>query len=939
MTGLRVQKIAAALALPVWAASAAVAAEHDVLVSFRPPSGKGACAVERYHIGSDGAWRKTGTLDLNGETPNGLAQVGDGWVYADGGRSLARFRADGQGGLRAFCDADCSLHTLVASPDRRWLYCVNFRFGEGAFGTLQRYQLSDPECEGAVLDGLTDRAHVLEGARQMAFDRSGLLYVGCRGNFPGSKRCGVAVLDVSGATPREVAFYATKDSSAGFAFDPKGRFLSVHGFGTGKDRVFRLGEPGKSVEVKSGLVNSFAAISIDGEWHCGDYADGSVRKFTSAGKYETVAKLRCGLTAMVLLDGVGRPAGVRSGCDGVRRKFSPLCGNFRRVPYNSRGTCDLKVGIWAFPMPMDFDGDGLNDLVVHCPDTPNCGTFLFVGRPDGIFLPPVRIDSRERWNVASSVVDGRTVVADRQTTFWNFTDWNGFRRDESCSENPFHPSRSSQWRYADLDGDGLADRIRFQSGSGLWERCTGGRAQAAQYASPAVFVRGNAVMSDVGDLDGDGLLDVLTTRRTDGFAWYRNSGTRQGMRFERAEELRDSTGGRLHMPLCMITPTLFDWDGDGRADIICGDEDGRVALIRNTGRKTADGSPVFDPPRMFRQLRRDLAFGVLNTPSAVDWDGDGDIDLLTGDSAGHIAFIENLSGPGVEFPSWNEPKFLSCEGAGGVPASVASNDPIRIMAGPTGSIQGPGEEKWGYTAVSAADWDGDGLPDVIVNSVWGYVYWHRNVGTRQRPKLGPATPIEAEWKGDQPALKWGSNRPNGREIMTQWRTTPLALDWDGDGLTDLVMVDTEGFLCLWRRRKQGSRLSLDPPQRVLLDEQTGSALRPNAGLAGKSGRRKVTACDWDGDGRIDLFINTGDLCHGNTEYWRQVDCRNGRWAFRHEGRLSTSVLEGHASSPCAVDFNADGIPDMLSGCEDGFFYYLRNPRSRSQDGEGDQSGI
>ena len=43
------------------------------------------------------------------------------------------------------------------------------------------------------------------------------------------------------------------------------------------------------------------------------------------------------------------------------------------------------------------------------------------------------------------------------------------------------------------------------------------------------------------------------------------------------------------MDLEMIVPVAFDWDRDGDLDLIVGDEDGRVALVENTG-KLADRS-------------------------------------------------------------------------------------------------------------------------------------------------------------------------------------------------------------------------------------------------------------------------------------------------------------------------------------------------------------
>ena len=185
----------------------------------------------------------------------------------------------------------------------------------------------------------------------------------------------------------------------------------------------------------------------------------------------------------------------------------------------------------------------------------------------------------------------------------------------------------------------------------------------------------------------------------------------------------------------MLVPHAIDWDGDGDVDIIVGDEDGRVALVENVGR-VVDGIPQFLPPHYFQQQADELKFGALVTPCGFDWDGDGDTDFIAGNTAGYIAFIENLSGPGVARPKFSAPQFLQANG-----------EAIRIMAGPNGSIQGPIEAKWGYTTQTVADWDGDGLPDIIANSIWGKVVWYRNIRTRTAPKLAAAQPIEVEWNG------------------------------------------------------------------------------------------------------------------------------------------------------------------------------------------------
>ncbi|MGV3723679.1 MAG: FG-GAP repeat domain-containing protein, partial [Actinomycetota bacterium] len=227
-----------------------------------------------------------------------------------------------------------------------------------------------------------------------------------------------------------------------------------------------------------------------------------------------------------------------------------------------------------------------------------------------------------------------------------------------------------------------------------------------------------------------------------------------------------------------------------------------------------------------------------------------------------------------------------------------------------------------YTSLTVADWDGDQLPDVVINSIWGKIEWYRNIGSRSAPKLAAAAPVEVEWPGTPPKPAWNWWDPQGKALVTQWRTTPVAIDFTRDGLTDLVMLDHEGYLCLWERRRVDGKLQLLPGRRAFVNEK-GEALQLNAGRAGKSGRRKLCVTDWDGDGKLDVILNSE-----NASLLRQVESRNGRWVMKDEGNLDARPISGHTTSPTTVDWNGDNAPDLLVGAEDGRFYYKRNPRAR-----------
>ena len=397
---------------------------------------------------------------------------------------------------------------------------------------------------------------------------------------------------------------------------------------------------------------------------------------------------------------------------------------------------------------------------------------------------------------------------------------------------------------------------------------------------------------DVDDWNEDGLDDLIVGEAYGHVTWWPNLGTKSNPVYRYGKYVFGADDKPIDNGMS-AAPKVVDWNGDGIKDLLVGAHWNRVLYYENTGTNKKrqlvyrgpvllDNQPLTLPFRPLTRgkeaiFKRDY-YPVLET---VDWDHDGDLDLMAGGYVtGMVFWYENI---GI----------------------LATGQPRLKLRGP---LEADGKAlnvgHW-CAAPCIADFDGDGDLDLVSGNMPMYVkaseahlheddflQYYENIGTRKQPVLA-ARPFPHD-----------ESFPRGR------LATPRVSDFDDDGDLDLVVSTGENIYTF---------------------ANVGTATKPNF----KSPSGPITVpwgntsigtdafVDWNGDGKLDLI-------NGYTVRLNSGSGNPYRWS-RTENVLPAGEQIAHPSGigddwfwPKLADFDQDGKIDVLFGDWHGTIWFHRN---------------
>lgn len=376
-------------------------------------------------------------------------------------------------------------------------------------------------------------------------------------------------------------------------------------------------------------------------------------------------------------------------------------------------------------------------------------------------------------------------------------------------------------------------------------------------------------LSDVGenahptfvDIDGDLDLDAFVGNSTGNTLFFRNNGTTTKPVFSAVVTNPFGLGAVSYK----ASPSFADIDGDGGLDAFIG-TDGNTKFFRNIG--TAN-SPVFATP-----VTNYFGSNIGGDPTFVDIDGDGDLDVFTGNRYENgVVFLENIG-------TVSNPIF-----------KTAITNPFGLNSWFT------------YKASSTfVDIDGDGDLDAFVSSEPYTIYspttsFFRNIGTVNAPVF---------YNDRQDSLGIGG-----------YKTNTTVADIDGDNDPDIFSGNDAGGIDFFQNTGRGNSPNF-------------ATWNSSAPLVSRY--PDPTFVDIDGDGDLDAFTGKhGDYYYetgGETEFYKNIGTPNKpNFATPISNPFGLTDV-GSFSSPAFADIDNDDDFDAFIGNETGDLIFFKNTGTR-----------
>ena len=228
----------------------------------------------------------------------------------------------------------------------------------------------------------------------------------------------------------------------------------------------------------------------------------------------------------------------------------------------------------------------------------------------------------------------------------------------------------------------------------------------------------------------------------------------------------------------VFAPYAVDWDKDNKMDLLIGEGSYSANSIHIFPGKGI-GRPSLEPDD-----RSVLAYGMgleQLSPCVVDYNGDGNNDLLVAERGGRVAVYLGKGGPFKPGEPISFDSFITIDGA---PQALPPNTP----APEPGSSLDPMDaikatnllNAGGGCTIDAADYNGDGLFDMVFGKRSGRVAIAINQGTATQPKFKAPVDVKVE-DDEKPMLvpsgwdiDFGYGRGNYGGYITVIKNDPAA---------------------------------------------------------------------------------------------------------------------------------------------------------------------